>query len=136
DQGTLVIETPNNEARGLALAQVAWPWLDVPRHLNFFTTRSLHVICAAAGLSVREVEYTGYTRQFQPDWRDRERQIRARFSTLARSPDALTQPPRPSSSWRLLLATAWSSGKFKYDSVRVLARRSASASTSAGPVTG
>jgi SAM-dependent methyltransferase len=124
DQGTLVIETPNNQARGLGLAQAAWPWLDVPRHLNFFTTRSLHVICAAAGLAVRDVEYSGYTRQFEPDWRDSERQIRTLFSSLVDSPDDLAQPPRPTSAWKLLLATAWSSGKFKYDSVRVLAGRS------------
>src|SRR5262249_11638886 len=43
--GLLVIETPNNDARGLGRAGVLWPWLDVPRHLNFFTSRSLAAIC-------------------------------------------------------------------------------------------
>src|SRR5207245_1074357 len=35
--GTLVLETPNNASRGLKQAGTAWLWLDVPRHLNFFT---------------------------------------------------------------------------------------------------
>src|SRR6266850_3384010 len=49
--GVTVVETPNNEAAGCREAGSAWPWLDVPRHLNFFTAQSLRLACQAVGLT-------------------------------------------------------------------------------------
>jgi SAM-dependent methyltransferase len=114
--GKLVIEVPNNEALGLRLAGAAWPWLDVPLHLNFFTPGSLGRACVRAGLRVERYEYTGYTRQFGPWWLGLEHQIRGTFQGHA------TLPERRS-AWRLLVATALRRPRWKYDSVRVICSR-------------
>jgi 2-polyprenyl-3-methyl-5-hydroxy-6-metoxy-1,4-benzoquinol methylase len=125
DRGLLIVETPNNEAKGLEQAGVLWPWLDAPRHLNFFTSQSLQSICEAAGLSVKDVEFCGYTRQFHPEWIENERTIRDIFSKRVSPPSKLPGPNRGLSSWRLLSSTARSSDRRKYDSVRVIAGRRA-----------
>jgi 2-polyprenyl-3-methyl-5-hydroxy-6-metoxy-1,4-benzoquinol methylase len=123
ERGLLVIETPNNEARGLERAGVLWPWLDVPRHLNFFTSRSLASICTDSGLSVQAVEYRGYTRQFLPDWIRTERKIRDVFSAGVGDVRELPGPHRGYNSWLLLLSTAWAPDRLKCDSVRVIVGR-------------
>jgi SAM-dependent methyltransferase len=113
--GVLVIETPNTDAAGCRAAGPAWPWLDVPRHLNFFTDSSLRRACRAAGLTPVATEYTGYTRQFQRPWLEVERRIRSAFS-----PD--TAPGLSRRAWRLLVQTAFSPARYKYDSLRIIAR--------------
>jgi 2-polyprenyl-3-methyl-5-hydroxy-6-metoxy-1,4-benzoquinol methylase len=121
--GLLFIETPNNEARGLQQAGVIWPWLEIPRHLNFFTIRSLRSISEAAGLSVKDVEYRGYTRQFMPDWIGMERRIHDVFSSNVGLRSELPGPNRESASWKLLLSTARLPERLKYDSIRVTVGR-------------
>ena len=123
DGGLLVVEVPNNEARGLGRAGVLWPWLDVPRHLNFFTKASLEKTCRGAGLDVLGTEYRGYARQFKPEWIDTERDIRAGFAVRTGHEEGLPSPRRTLNSWRLLLSTACSSPRSKYDSIRVVAGR-------------
>jgi 2-polyprenyl-3-methyl-5-hydroxy-6-metoxy-1,4-benzoquinol methylase len=123
ERGILVIETPNNEARGLERAGVLWPWLDVPRHLNFFTSKSLASICTDSGLSVQAVEYRGYTRQFLPDWIRTERRIRDVFSAEGGETGGLPGPHRGYNSWLLLLSTARAPDRLKCDSVRVIVGR-------------
>jgi 2-polyprenyl-3-methyl-5-hydroxy-6-metoxy-1,4-benzoquinol methylase len=123
DRGTLIIQTPNNGARGLQRAGILWPWLDVPRHLNFFTSNSLQVIFAKAGISVQFVEHYSYTRQFYPNWIDGERNIHDLFAERVDCSIKLPSPHRGLNSWLLLFSTAWSSDGVKYDSVRVVGRR-------------
>lgn len=121
--GTLVVEVPNNAARGLALAGAAWPFLDVPRHLHFYTPRSLTRAVERAGLTVTDVEYVGYHRQFSRAWLEQEQTIWDRLREQARSADGL---PRRSSERRarsLLLATLFAAPGRTHDSVRVLCRR-------------
>jgi SAM-dependent methyltransferase len=118
--GALVVEVPNNAALGLGQAGTAWPWLDVPRHLSFFTAKSLALACEAVGLVAGRPEYTGYTRQFSEGWRAIEEAMRA----------ALGYAPIPASArglraWRLLLQTAFAAPARKYDSVRIIARPAA-----------
>jgi SAM-dependent methyltransferase len=96
--GRLVIEVPNNAAHGFRTFGPDWPWTDIPRHLNFFTEKSLTKMLRSAGLHVETVYYVGYARQFLPEW-------------------------LPRNSWFDLLATAFSSRSRKYDSVRVHAVR-------------
>jgi 2-polyprenyl-3-methyl-5-hydroxy-6-metoxy-1,4-benzoquinol methylase len=126
DRGLLIVETPNSESKGLERAGVLWPWLDVPRHLNFFTRESLRSLLAKSGIAVEAVEHYGYTRQFEPDWIRWERDIRDRFAAKADRSGGLPSPRRGLHSWSLLFATAWSSERQKYDSVRVVGRRSES----------
>jgi SAM-dependent methyltransferase len=126
DGGLLIVETPNSEAKGLERAGVLWPWLDVPRHLNFFTSQSLGSILAKSGISLQAVEYEGYTRQFSPGWIRWERGIRDIFAAKAGRPIGLPSPLRGFNSWSLLFSTARSSERLKCDSVRVVGRLSGS----------
>lgn len=118
--GRLIIEVPNNACASLASRGVAWPWLDVPRHLNFFTPRSLRAISRIAALEVVKLEWTGYFRMFSESWIDEERARWDRFAG-AGHPE---MPPRASKvrSWALLLQTALAPSDRKYDSVRIVAR--------------
>jgi len=115
DGGIVLIEVPNNACRGAALFGTAWAWLDVPRHLNFFTPRSLERIVSAGGLVSEGLEYSGYTRQFSTGWAAMQRQIAA-----------VVADPRGRQTWRyplLLALTAFAGSAAKYDSVRIRARR-------------
>jgi 2-polyprenyl-3-methyl-5-hydroxy-6-metoxy-1,4-benzoquinol methylase len=123
DGGQLVIEVPNHQSFGAAMAGTAWPWLDVPRHLNFFTARSLEQVCSQAGLEVATIEFSGYTRQFKREWLETEQTIRTACAAVATSP-----APRRSArldAWKLLAATAFVPARYKYDSVRLIARKAA-----------
>ena len=66
--GRIMVEVPNNAATGLAMHGATWLWLDVPRHLNFFTDTSLAAILRTAGFQIRRTEHLGYCRQVSADW--------------------------------------------------------------------
>jgi SAM-dependent methyltransferase len=113
--GTLIIEVPNNAALGFSKFQAAWPWTDMPRHLHFFSERSLRAALYAAGLLITKTNYLGYTRQFQPDWFSNQYEIWAQIE----------KRPAPNfrrAAWLLLLRTAIARRQIKYDSVRVHAQ--------------
>lgn len=123
--GRLVVETPNNQAIGGQVSGIAWPWLDVPRHLNFFTTQSLKLACEQVGLSCERTEYQGYYRQFSRDWLQLEWQAWQAFEPYVSSADQLTPAALEAKYWRLLAATLWTAPDRKYDSVRIVARKAA-----------
>ncbi|MGC3968900.1 MAG: class I SAM-dependent methyltransferase [Pirellulales bacterium] len=122
--GRFIVETPNNACLGLREAGITWRWLDVPRHLNFFTPESLQAVCRAAGLEIEAVEFTGFTRQFQYDWLADEQEIHGRLKAMNYAPSS-PLPPRNSAAraWRLLAKTWRAPDALKYDSVRVIARK-------------
>jgi SAM-dependent methyltransferase len=126
--GLLVVETPNNDAEGLRRSGLLWPWLDVPRHLNFFTERSLRELSEGLGLKVLECQFRGYTRQFNARWIHREASIREIYDRktdgLSNGRPVLGSPHRGANAWQLLATTAWASARRKYDSVRIVAVRS------------
>lgn len=66
--GTLVIEVPNNNCAGIGHFGRDWLFLDVPRHLNFFTAASLRAMVAQAGFTETGLIYRGYAMQFTPAW--------------------------------------------------------------------
>jgi SAM-dependent methyltransferase len=120
--GVLVLETPNNEAESLRWAGPAWPWLDIPRHLQFFTASSLQRICEETGFEPWRTDFRGYARQFQVGWIELEQRI-ARFVRHRRG----SAPRRAGSDlgrWVLLALTLLAAPRRRYDSVRVLARPS------------
>ncbi|KPQ06078.1 MAG: Methyltransferase domain [Rhodobacteraceae bacterium HLUCCA12] len=119
--GMMVIEVPNNAAQGLTQAGAFWRWLDVPRHLNFFTESSLRAFAARANLRVTRCDYDGYTRQFLPDWIADE----ARIDAILQGRTAQTADLRRH-TWRalrLLVTTAFARNARKYDSVRIICTR-------------
>ncbi len=118
--GVMVIETPNNAAKGCYASGATWPWLDVPRHLNFFTAHSLDQMCQQTGTTRIATEYTGYIRQFQNPWIENEQYICKIFNERGKKQ---YYPPSSLSHWNLLLTTGFARARFKYDSVRIISRR-------------
>lgn len=66
--GAAIIEVPNNACVGLSRYGARWPYSDIPRHLHFFTPKSLAAMGASAGLKATKTCFTGYVRQFYPNW--------------------------------------------------------------------
>ena len=110
--GTLVVEVPNNLARGFFELRAAWPWSDIPRHLNFFTERSLLAALSKSHFMVKKVIYVGYSRQFQSEWIQTEERIWENIGSGER-------PNFKWIAWKLLFRTAFASNRVKYNSVRI-----------------
>jgi SAM-dependent methyltransferase len=110
--GLALLSVPNNECIGESLSGMAWRWMDLPRHVNFFTGTSLARLCQACGLAVESTDYDGYFRQFDNEWLEEERRIRADLGI----------PGHPS-PWTLLGKTFFAPDRLKYDSVSVTARK-------------
>lgn len=53
--GILLIAVPNIESYDVSVLKSAWAHLDVPRHLFFYTARSLEKLCSANGLETLEL---------------------------------------------------------------------------------
>lgn len=94
DGGTLVIEVPNCASLGFRTFGPDWPWVDIPRHLTFFTEASLRAMIERAGLNVESVHHVGYTRQF-----------------------------KSGVGWKWLARTAFVPANDKYDTMRIHATR-------------
>ena len=121
--GILICEVPNSAAAGLRQSGAAWAMLDVPRHLHFFTRRSLNAFCEQVGLRVESVYYAHYCRQFSNAWVATERMFWDALVELAGG-RLRARPPANSKlrAWKLLGSTALAKDELKYDSVGVIAR--------------
>lgn len=121
--GVYLCDVPNNNAIGLQRAGAAWHWLDVPRHINFFTRKSLADAAQRAGLTVASQGYCGLTQQVAPIWIDFEKTSTQRINAAAGKnvrPDGLT--PGHAQAWKLLLALASTSDDQRYDTLRLIAK--------------
>ncbi len=122
--GKVTIEVPNHQALGFQKAGLTWRWLDVPRHLNFFTPKSLQAACREAGLEPVGIEYRGYTRQFDANWIRDEQKIYDRYKAKLNGESHIL-PERKSQwqAWKLFSQTIFVEDAKKYDSVRVIAAK-------------
>lgn len=114
--GLVVAEVPNNACLAVDRFDVNWFWLDAPRHLNFFTPESVCALLTSVGLHIEDVSYSGYTRQFSPDWKLAQAHIASSFGNR-HDPSV-----RAASYWFYLMKTVLEKDRKKYDSVRVVAR--------------
>lgn len=121
--GVLMLETPNCAARGFAQQEGCWPWTDIPRHLNFFSEKSLRKACDVAGLEVEVCDFRGFGRQMSDDWLAEE----AKIDSILR-PEGPAAPVR-ARAWRSLLAGVFAPRAHKYDSVYLIARSAAPQAT-------
>jgi 2-polyprenyl-3-methyl-5-hydroxy-6-metoxy-1,4-benzoquinol methylase len=119
-KGLVFCEVPNNEALIARQSGLAWEHLDIPRHLNFFTERSLAALVRNAGLVVRRVYFSGYCRYFDDSYIATEQRI---YDRLAAMPGGAHGATRNSAgrAWRLLARTALAPARVKYDSVGIVA---------------
>jgi len=117
--GVLVVEVPNCNALGFQLYEAAWPWSDIPRHLNFFTPNSLKRVLAAHGFDVTKIYYRGFCRQFSNAWLNTEKEIWQAFNDNSKA----TPDFKLRSLWFLLRSMIVPKER-KYDSVRVIVKKS------------
>jgi len=118
--GVFIVETPNCESLGFKAQRAAWPWSDIPRHLNFFTSSSLHAVLSKHGLSVVAVKHRGFCRQFSNSWLDTEKEIWSAFRGIG--DQWKTEPNYKLRAWKLLTSSLFASKDAKYDSVRIIAQ--------------
>jgi 2-polyprenyl-3-methyl-5-hydroxy-6-metoxy-1,4-benzoquinol methylase len=121
--GALICETPNVACRHFQRFTVVSEMYDAPRHLWFFTPKSLSAVIERAGLKIETRYFAGYTRLFNNDWRATERRIQsALVATGAQNP-----PPAHTraQSWMLLAETMFAAPEAKYDSIGFVARAGA-----------
>ena len=118
DKGIYIVEIPNCNSLGFQAYKGEWPWSDIPRHLNFFTSSSSDKILKKHGFVVRFVKYNGFCRQFSNSWLKNEREIWKAFSQY--SEKEKKQPNFRSRAWKLLLRSAFASDEAKYDSIRLV----------------
>lgn len=114
--GKLFCEVPNNEAAIAMQSGLSWEHLDVPRHINFFTERSLKRLIQQSGLIARQIYFRGYCRYFGDSYIATEQRIHDRLPSghgSVRNSQA--------HSWRLLARTAFARSARKYDSVGIVA---------------
>lgn len=120
--GTFICEVPNNACTAARLAGATWRWLDVPRHVNFFTPRSLAATLEQAGLEPMAVEFSGYERMFSPQWLSFEQRNWRRCCEDGRANGQPSRAPGLMQYAALLLRTACATPERKFDSVRIVAR--------------
>jgi SAM-dependent methyltransferase len=111
-RGRLVIELPNSLCLGHEHFGPLWLWLDLPRHLNFFTAESLGDLLAAQGFRVDKLDYVGFSRAFQADWRIQQARIAQAFGQ---------EIPNIWRYWSYLARTAFAARQRRYDTFRMVA---------------
>jgi SAM-dependent methyltransferase len=116
--GLFFADVPNNHAAGLVDAGAGWNWLDVPRHLNFWTGASLSRAIEAAGMKSPAVHHHSYARQVGRAWIIVESTINQRYKDAGLpNPRADQREPGGSQAWALLLRTMLAPNERKCDSM-------------------
>ncbi len=119
-EGILVIEVPNCKSLSFKTYKGEWPWSDIPRHLNFFTTNSLIAILKKYDFNIINHKYRGFCRQFSNSWLDIEKEIWWSFAKYDKQKKE--KPNFKLRAWKLLLKSLFLSNKLKYDSVRIISK--------------
>jgi SAM-dependent methyltransferase len=118
--GLFYCEVPNCSAQHFQTFAEISEMLDVPRHIYFFTDKSLRSLFEAAGFVIEATVHHGYTRHFGPGWRAWENRIHQMIAGCG------VRPKSPRRGWgtdlKLLAKTAFAEPARKYDCLGLLAR--------------
>lgn len=117
--GLALVEVPNHACLGFHRAGPSWAFTDAPRHLNFFTPKSLADAFERRGFAVVESAFRGYCRQFSGEWLATERRNRCVHAPGDRRTGRLAASLE---GWKLLARTWNAAPEKKYDSIRLLLR--------------
>ncbi len=121
DDGLVLCEVPNNECLHARTMGAAWCHLGVPRHVSFFTQRSLRTLFKNEGFDVEHVGFYGYSRQFKPGVMAAEAAAYEFFKGRGGA-HALPCKPSARSRAKLFAQTCLAPAERKYDSIALLAR--------------
>jgi SAM-dependent methyltransferase len=116
--GKLFCEVPNNESMIAEQSKLSWEHLDIPRHINFFSEKTLRKLMAAAGLTTSRTYFGGYTRYFGESYIATEQRIHDRLAAIGTNSSTRNSPAL---AWKLLTKTALAPAVRKYDSVGLVA---------------
>lgn len=116
--GLLFCEVPNNESTIAKQSGLSWMHLDIPRHINFFSSKSLATAAERAGFRVCAVYFTGYCRYFADSYIKTEQEI---FDHLPQAESS--ERNSQANAWLLLGKTMFRSPRKKYDSVGIVAEK-------------
>jgi len=116
--GFTFFEVPNIQCVAAQLSPLTWAHLDVPRHLNHFTDKSLRTTVQKAWLTLDFIAFAHFSRQFNREWAEFGRRVRNYY-------DGIEQRSRLGSAfyWTTLAMSAFSSKAKKYDSIIAVARK-------------
>jgi hypothetical protein len=64
--GVLIIETPNVEGLGKILLGKSWGGWYIPRHLYFFSPKSLTILLEKSGFRIEKIRYSPAFNAFSP----------------------------------------------------------------------
>lgn len=113
-------EVPNCAALHFRAYEEISEMLDVPRHVHFFTPKSLRRLMEGAGLDIVAEVHHGHTRHYLPGWRAWENQVHRR---LRASGGARHTPPRSfARDLGLVAREAFAGPDRKYDCIGLFAR--------------
>lgn|GEM_PF-431875 len=121
--GYFICEVPNNEALAFQWSGVTWEMLEVPRHLNFFTSSSLRAICEKQGFRVENIDFLSYFWQLTNERIAIEAKIYDRIVEMGVQPKPFPVKNSKSRAWKLLLSTLFAPPAKKYESIRVICRK-------------
>lgn len=121
DDGLFYCEVPNCGATYFTRSAQISEMLDVPRHLHFFTKKSLEALCDTVGLTVIDWRYHGYTRHYKAAWRAWENGIHDRISQRGEPLQAARR--NFARSVKLIFDTARAAPDRKFDCIGFFAKR-------------
>lgn len=118
--GGFYCEVPNCAALHFQTYAEISEMLDVPRHVHFFTGRSLRRLMEQAGLEIVAEVHHGHTRHFSAGWRAWENRVHQ----LLQEKGAARRTPRRSAGrdLGLIARSAFAGPDRKYDCVGLFAR--------------
>lgn len=118
--GAFYCEVPNAGSTYFQRYAAISEQLDVPRHLYFFSEKSLIALADAAGIEITRWRFEGYTRHYSWDWTDVENGI----YDMYRRRGLVAPCPRRHvpASLAMLLSTVAARPSRKYDSIGFFGR--------------
>ena len=120
DDGILVIEVPNFKALGFDKYLEGWPISEIPRHVNFFTPKSLKKLLKQHSIEVVDEKYLYYCRQFSNHFLQQEEDI---WAALNRHNEPKRSKPNfKLRAWKFLLQSFYLPKERKYDCIRIVAK--------------
>lgn len=121
--GGFYCEVPNCAALHFRTYSEISEMLDVPRHVHFFTPRSLRRLMEQAGFEVVAEVHHGHTRHFSPGWRAWENIVHRQL----REHGGARQTPRRTlgRDLALIARSAFAAPDQKYDCIGLFARAAA-----------
>lgn len=120
ENGILIIEVPNCKAIAFDNYLEGWLMSDIPRHLNFFTPKSLRRVMNQHSLEIVDEKYLHYFRQFSNQFLDREQEIW--FALNEQNETKKEKPNFKMRAWKLLLQSFYLPKERKYDSIKIIAK--------------